>query len=816
MSLKLTKITSNAGQSTKSIPANAETKADIQAAPQLITGKFEIIEFNTISDLKGVFESTEINQSYCYGSTDQASRYIGSKKAVEENSLSVPQEAVTRTLDWFHFNDGPGVLYIDYDVKGDSKPEIPLLVLSKLFRIIPELESAPVLVKPSAGSYIWDKEKDDWFVKDSGLHIYFLIDNQKMVPSIVNMLHAKFAQIDAAPKSAVSLDYHSIECNGKFEKRDFDWIILNRDKQPVTISTDIQVDENTPTASVGKMSDASKKTVSELVDIIRTGNDGLHEAIRDYSYGLIKDGVHESAVIQTIQGIMQAIPAESLRYFDDVPRIVKGAVDLLKEKGTGDTFNTIEAVRVAGKEDAAFPRMPAFKKPEVIELVEKQFALQSFNPIPEMQAPHVDAFLAVTLNGKFLTPAYGRLPNVMGFGLAESAAGKGVNSDQVAKNLLQKYGAISNALFDANPIDTYGPATITAQTSLVEELGSVERENGMIWLVPEADNNLRSFETNASMKAIGATIKELFDGHDVKAVKKANSGRNTGKVPGVRMANCSLAWYSQPDVFFGVANPENLADGLFGRFSVYLYSPTEEDERLEDELLMSGWKQPDFDEDFLKFLRYTIGQCADNSIRLQVAFESGRHLTDFKKRCKREDNNLNLYLKRIFMIGEKMLTAWCGWDYLWTNYRKGQQPLDKDAQLIIKEEWEIEIVKWCEYQLDLKENYVFDRIGENVSELRNTAIIDVIVELQNNPEKAAGMAGIKNEASKQIVEKTVKEKGWVPRASVAEALRKRSILRLSNNEDRKKLINSCVEADDIPIFEDRVGKMRFLYIGELA
>jgi len=75
-------------------------------------------------------------------------------------------------------------------------------------------------------------------------------------------------------------------------------------------------------------------------------SEGTHHAIRDYSYGMIMDGVARKTVIETIKGIMYERRNDSKRNeerFADIERIVRGASSGSGNSNGGQLFNEDES-----------------------------------------------------------------------------------------------------------------------------------------------------------------------------------------------------------------------------------------------------------------------------------------------------------------------------------------------------------------------------------------------------------------------------------------------------------------------------------------
>ncbi len=81
-------------------------------------------------------------------------------------------------------------------------------------------------------------------------------------------------------------------------------------------------------------------TVKSMIEVMKGYLPGTHHAIRDYSYGMMNDGVAPETIIQTIKGLMYDKREGSKRNaerYNDIERIVKGARD--DNTSDGNLFN---------------------------------------------------------------------------------------------------------------------------------------------------------------------------------------------------------------------------------------------------------------------------------------------------------------------------------------------------------------------------------------------------------------------------------------------------------------------------------------------
>ena len=81
--------------------------------------------------------------------------------------------------------------------------------------------------------------------------------------------------------------------------------------------------------STGNLIAEEAQDMDGMINTIITGADGMHHAMKSYSYGQIQDGVAPAVVIATLKGLMQACANKDGRWqsrFDDIERLVEGAV----------------------------------------------------------------------------------------------------------------------------------------------------------------------------------------------------------------------------------------------------------------------------------------------------------------------------------------------------------------------------------------------------------------------------------------------------------------------------------------------------------
>ncbi len=99
----------------------------------------------------------------------------------------------------------------------------------------------------------------------------------------------------------------------------------------------IQIEEAIKVESVheGEVSE-DVMSVASMIHTITGGGEGLHHAMKSYSYGQVKDGVNKVVVKETLRGLMDACTNKDKRWqerYDDINRLVDGVED--DEEGIG-------------------------------------------------------------------------------------------------------------------------------------------------------------------------------------------------------------------------------------------------------------------------------------------------------------------------------------------------------------------------------------------------------------------------------------------------------------------------------------------------
>lgn len=108
----------------------------------------------------------------------------GYRKAsiVTEKKLAKAERGflIARTRNFFSFEDGPGIMMLDYDPPEGQAPMSSSQLLDAIYKICPAIKQAPHAVTASASSFIFH---GDTAIKGiGGWHVYILVQNAEDIP----------------------------------------------------------------------------------------------------------------------------------------------------------------------------------------------------------------------------------------------------------------------------------------------------------------------------------------------------------------------------------------------------------------------------------------------------------------------------------------------------------------------------------------------------------------------------------------------------------------------------------------------------------
>jgi hypothetical protein len=127
---------------------------------KLCAGTVKTVSCNDLRELSDILNSLTVNKAVSWGicSVEHA-RVFAKDKYCRLEKLDI-QGIVARTKEQFPWPSGVGILMLDYDPPKDEAPFTPDEFKNILFDLFPALANAPILIRPSASSYIYNNSTE--------------------------------------------------------------------------------------------------------------------------------------------------------------------------------------------------------------------------------------------------------------------------------------------------------------------------------------------------------------------------------------------------------------------------------------------------------------------------------------------------------------------------------------------------------------------------------------------------------------------------------------------------------------------------------
>lgn len=154
-----------------------------ETSGNLSEGTFKVVHVEGLEGFSKLLMSLEHNQCLVYGLPPMSSGRIMTEKAWLKAGR--PQDGITRTQNHFHWNDGPGILMLDFDVAKDgsgtrSRDEI-------LQMLTPMIGGYRLLWMPSTSSLIFNGDTELRGIR--GQRFYAIINDAKDIPRAGRLLN---------------------------------------------------------------------------------------------------------------------------------------------------------------------------------------------------------------------------------------------------------------------------------------------------------------------------------------------------------------------------------------------------------------------------------------------------------------------------------------------------------------------------------------------------------------------------------------------------------------------------------------------------
>ena len=148
-------------------------------------GTFNVYSVKSISEFSNYIQTLAQDEALCYGRPASNDGTILSKKLKKERGV---QQAITRSDDYFDWSPVPSIFFGDYDPVEGTDVLISNQLLNKIYEVVPELKTAPVMLGDSASSHVYHKQTGDELIGSGGVRIYFVVADGRDIPRFGKIL----------------------------------------------------------------------------------------------------------------------------------------------------------------------------------------------------------------------------------------------------------------------------------------------------------------------------------------------------------------------------------------------------------------------------------------------------------------------------------------------------------------------------------------------------------------------------------------------------------------------------------------------------
>ena len=146
----------------------------------LVEGAVEIVEVEDLEEFGKVLQALEPNQALVYGLPETAPAKLTTLDLWQK--LGCPESILPRTADKFSWNNGSGILMMDYDPEPGGQVLDREHLVSKLWDAVPGLKDAAMLWFPSASSHIVNTFTGEDLTGLRGQRLYIAVSDARDIP----------------------------------------------------------------------------------------------------------------------------------------------------------------------------------------------------------------------------------------------------------------------------------------------------------------------------------------------------------------------------------------------------------------------------------------------------------------------------------------------------------------------------------------------------------------------------------------------------------------------------------------------------------
>ncbi len=172
---------SNGRPLSKSFSLNGKSLKS-ERMPVMSVGSYQTLEFDSIEDFADALLRGSTDQAICFGVCRHFKKGKIAAKDIIENG-NAPEGAIERSGSNFVFDNGPGFLFLDFDMLPGFEHRRPEHLEEILAKVVPWLARVKHFYIPSASSEIYIPGFGEPISKKFSYHAYWLIEDASFVPA---------------------------------------------------------------------------------------------------------------------------------------------------------------------------------------------------------------------------------------------------------------------------------------------------------------------------------------------------------------------------------------------------------------------------------------------------------------------------------------------------------------------------------------------------------------------------------------------------------------------------------------------------------
>lgn len=155
----------------------------------MTTGSMQIVAIDNLEGLSQLLKSLKPVNALSFGIPK--GQPVGKSIPVTTDKKPKPGH-IARTKDNFTWNNGAGVVMLDYDKPENSAALNKIELVAAIRQAMPELEKVKMLWLPSSSSYIYNSETKQYLYGElSGQRLYLVLDRADKIPDFAEILHQR-------------------------------------------------------------------------------------------------------------------------------------------------------------------------------------------------------------------------------------------------------------------------------------------------------------------------------------------------------------------------------------------------------------------------------------------------------------------------------------------------------------------------------------------------------------------------------------------------------------------------------------------------